>query len=99
MPNTGAYTRHVEKCQSASAVAQRDKMKSESKHHKTSSKDPMGNDELLPHAVRTALMLASFAASFAAIRASWPRGAQDRAGEDARARRGHGGGVGFQFVR
>ena len=68
MPSTGAYTRHLEKCQSASAVAQRDKMKSESKHHKTSSKGPMGNDELLPHAVRTALMLADTGTSMRIVR-------------------------------
>jgi len=62
MPSTGAYTRHLEK------FAQRDKMKSESKHHKTSSKDPMGNDELLPHAVRTALVLADTGTSMRIVR-------------------------------
>jgi len=68
MPNTGAFTRHLEKCQSATAVAQRAKMKSESKHHKTSSKDPMDNDELLPNAVRTAMMLADTGTSMRIVR-------------------------------
>lgn len=68
MPSTGAFTRHLEKCQSTSAGALRDKMKNESKHHKTSSKDPMGNDELLPHAVRTALMLADTGTSMRILR-------------------------------
>jgi hypothetical protein len=68
MPNTGAYTRHLEKFQSATAVAQCAKMKSESKRHKTYSKGPMGNGELLLHAVRSAMMLADTGISMHIVR-------------------------------
>jgi hypothetical protein len=50
------------------AVAQLAKMKSELKHHKTYSKDPMDNDELLPNAVRTAMMLADTGTSMRIVR-------------------------------
>ena len=43
-------------------------MKSELKHHKTYSKDPMDNDELLPNAVRTAMMLADTGTSMRIVR-------------------------------